>query len=69
MNASTLKARFLFLGFLFAVFFKFWLIWESEIADATDDPHEYVLQILYPANGGIAYRSRHRLDRPILLQL
>jgi len=55
VNASSLKARFLLLGFLVALIAKFWLIWESEIADALDDPHEYLLQILYPANGGLAY--------------
>jgi hypothetical protein len=55
VNAASLKARFLLLGFLVAILAKFWLIWESEIADATDDPHEYVLQILYPSNGGLAY--------------
>lgn len=55
MNASSLKARFLLLGFLLVIAAKFWLVWESEILDATDDPHEYVLQILYPANGGLAY--------------
>lgn len=26
-----------------------------EITDAVDDPHEYVLQILHPVNGGLAY--------------
>jgi hypothetical protein len=40
---------------LLGVALKFWLIAEIEIPDATDDPHEYVLQILYPANGGLAY--------------
>jgi hypothetical protein len=34
---------------------KFWLIAEMEIPDASDDPHEYVLQILHPANGGLSY--------------
>ncbi len=41
--------------FLTVIFAKFWLIWESEIADAIDDPHEYILQILYPINGGLSY--------------
>ncbi len=38
-----------------AVCLKLWLVFGTEIADATDDPHEYVLQILYPVNGGLAY--------------
>lgn len=41
--------------FFTAIVAKLWLIWESEIADAIDDPHEYVLQILYPINGGLSY--------------
>ena len=41
--------------FAFAIALKFTLIWQSEIADAHDDPHEYILQILFPANGGLAY--------------
>lgn len=34
---------------------KFWLIAQTEIQDATDDPCEYVLQILYPVCGGLGY--------------
>jgi hypothetical protein len=41
--------------FLLAVLVKLWLIWPAQISDATDDPHEYMLQILYPANGGLTY--------------
>jgi hypothetical protein len=37
------------------VIIKFWLITPLEIIDEADDPHEYVLQILFPANGGLAY--------------
>jgi len=55
VNTTSLKARFLLIGFLFVIVAKFWLVWESEIFDASDDPHEYILQILYPANGGLAY--------------
>ena len=55
MNATPLKARLFLIGFFGGILAKFWLIWESEIADATDDPHEYVLQVLYPVNGGLAY--------------
>ena len=55
MNLSSFKARLLLIGFLFVIALKFWLIWESEIRDATDDPHEYLLQILYPSNGGLSY--------------
>jgi len=40
---------------LLGVVGKFWLIAQSEITDAIDDSHEYVLQILHPANGGIGY--------------
>lgn len=40
---------------ILGVIFKFWLITQTEIQDADDDPHEYVLQILYPLNGGLAY--------------
>jgi len=55
VNVSSPQARLPVFGFLFAVIFKFWLIWESEISDAVDDPHEYILQVLYPLNGGLAY--------------
>lgn len=55
MNAQVFKSRLCLIGFLLAVLFKFWLIWETEIIDARDDPHEYVLQILYPINGGLSY--------------
>jgi len=41
--------------FLFAIVAKFWLIWATEITDAIDDPHEYVLQVLIPVNGGLSY--------------
>ncbi len=34
---------------------KLWLVRDLEIADALDDPHEYVLQVLYPFDGGLAY--------------
>ena len=40
---------------MIAVLLKYWLVWQTEIVDAVDDPHEYVLQILYPANGGLSY--------------
>jgi hypothetical protein len=53
--SPALKSRLCLAGFIFTVLLKFWLVWEMEIADAVDDPHEYVLQILYPVNGGLAY--------------
>jgi hypothetical protein len=40
---------------ILGVLLKFWLIFQMEISDATDDPHEYVMQILYPSQGGLAY--------------
>ncbi len=40
---------------LLGVVAKFWLVWQSEITDAADDSHEYVLQILHPIVGGIGY--------------
>lgn len=55
MNAPSLKFSLLLTAFLLAIAVKFWLIWAMEIADATDDPQEYILQILYPANGGLLY--------------
>jgi hypothetical protein len=53
--SPAFKTRLCLSGFVCAVLLKFWLVWETEIGDAVDDPHEYVLQILYPANGGLAY--------------
>ena len=54
-NDCIVNSRLRLVLFAFAIALKFWLIWDSEIVDARDDPHEYVLQILYPANGGLAY--------------
>lgn len=70
-------AKWLLPLYLLAIALKFWLIWESEIIDATDDSHEYVLQILYPVNGGLSYppgtgiagRFLHTLHVPYRLGL
>jgi hypothetical protein len=55
VNTDSPQARLPLSAFLGAVVFKFWLIWESEISDSIEDPHEYILQVLYPINGGLAY--------------
>ncbi len=55
MYLSSLKTYLRPALFLGAIFLKFWLIWASEIRDASDDPHEYVLQVLYPGQGGLFY--------------
>lgn len=49
------KLPFRLILFCLAVLLKFGLIWETEITDARDDSHEYVLQILHPVNGGLSY--------------
>ena len=55
LDSARLKHAFCLVATILAVIFKFWLIAQMEITDALDDPHEYVLQILYPVNGGLAY--------------
>ena len=39
---------------LLGVLLKFWLIANTDISDAMDDPYEYVLQVLHPMDAGIA---------------
>jgi len=55
LNAPPLKRVLCPALLLLGVIGKFWLIAQAEITDATDDPHEYVLQILYPVYGGVGY--------------
>ena len=55
VNLSLFHRRCCLIAFLVGVAVKLGLIWTAQIADATDDPHEYMLQILYPPNGGLTY--------------
>jgi hypothetical protein len=41
--------------YLVGIVGKFWLVANTDIADAHDDPWEYVVQVLHPLQGGIAY--------------
>lgn len=55
MPAYSLKQIVCLGALLLGVAGKFWLIGQCEIVDDYHDPSEYVLQILYPDNGGLGY--------------
>jgi hypothetical protein len=49
------KSTFCFALVLLGAALKFWLIANTDISDAKDDPYEYVVQVLHPMGGGVAY--------------